>query len=147
MLVTTSGNGQGIVTANRPGNLAAGLFLPEGTAITLSAAPEGGAIFAGWRGSDTTATGPTITLPMTRAFDVEASFVLEVAVAVGDATTEILGTPRLTPEQKAFLDLVGNQNGFYDLGDYLALLRRGGQAVPPAVLQAVADPRPPGKGS
>jgi M6 family metalloprotease-like protein len=148
LLVTISGNAPGTVTATRPGDLAAGVFLAEGTPVTLIATAQPGGVFSGWRGIDTTAAGPTITLPMAHAYDVEASFVLEVAVTVADATAEILGTPVLTAEQKTFLDLVGNRNAFFDLGDYLALLRRGGQAVPPAVLQAAAErERRRGRGS
>ncbi|MCC7134564.1 MAG: hypothetical protein IT352_18040, partial [Gemmatimonadales bacterium] len=44
-----------------------------------------------------------------------------------------------------YLDQLGNRNGLYDLGDYLALLKRSGQAVPPAVLQAIASGRLAGR--
>jgi hypothetical protein len=69
---------------------------------------------------------------------LQATFLVDVPVATADATSDVLGTPRLTDAQKSFLDLLGNRNGFFDLGDYLALLRRNGQAVPPAALRAAA---------
>jgi M6 family metalloprotease-like protein len=134
---TTGGSGTGMVAANVAGNPLAGIFLPQGTPVTLTAVPAAGSVFGGWRG-DTAASTASITLPMGRPYDLEASFVAEVAVAVTDATAEVLGTPRLSTEQKIFLDQLGNRNGLFDLGDYLALLRRNGQAAPAAVIRAAA---------
>lgn len=136
-VATTGGSGTGTVTANVAGNPLSGIYLAQGTPVTLTAAPANGAIFTGWRG-DTASTGVNLTLPMTRPYDVEATFLIEVAVAVSDATAEILGTQRLTTDQRAFLDQLGNRNGLFDLGDYLALLKRNGQAPAPEVLRTVA---------
>ncbi|MEZ4588393.1 MAG: M6 family metalloprotease domain-containing protein [Gemmatimonadales bacterium] len=132
-----TGQGTGTVSATIVGDLAAGIFTAAGTAVTVTATPAAGAIFVGWQG-DSTSANPTLQLGMQRPYDLQASFAQAVAVAVGDATTEILGTATLSTDQKNFLDLTGNRNGFFDLGDYLALLRRNGQAVPPAVLRAMA---------
>jgi M6 family metalloprotease-like protein len=134
--VAVVGSGQGTVTANRAGSLDAGIFVDQGTPVQLTATPAGGSVFAGWRG-DTTAIASVVTLPMGRPFSLEAAFVHEVAVAVADATAEILGTSRLTVDQKQYLDQLGNRNGLYDLGDFLALLRRNGQAAPPALVRAL----------
>ncbi len=136
-LATTGGTGTGSITASVAGSPTAGIYLAQGTPVTLTAAPAAGASFAGWRG-DTASAAPGLTLPMGRPYDVEATFVTEVAVSVAEATTEILGTQRLTTEQRAFLDLLGNRNGLYDVGDYLALLRRTGQGAPPELLRSVA---------
>ena len=76
---------------------------------------------------------------MTRGYDVEAAFIAEVAVPVADATSEVLGTPKLTEAQRAFLDQIGNRNGLYDVGDFLALLRRNGQSASPALLRAMME--------
>ena len=135
--VTVTGAGQGTVTANRPGDLAAGVFFSEGTPVVVTATPAAGSLFVGWRG-DTTIASRTITIPMARPYDLEASFVIELPVAVADATAEILGTAKLTTDQKAFLDQLGNRNGLYDVGDYLALLKRSGQAASPELLKALA---------
>ncbi|MGE0556037.1 MAG: hypothetical protein AB7R55_21625, partial [Gemmatimonadales bacterium] len=132
-----TGQASGTVSATLVGDLVAGIFTAAGTAATVTATPGAGAVFVGWQG-DTTSTNPTLQLAMQRPYDLQASFAQAVTVAVGDATSEILGTATLSTDQKNFLDLTGNRNGFFDLGDYLALLRRNGQAVPPAVLRAMA---------
>lgn len=137
VLAIASGTGTGTITSTLQGDLAAGVFVPEGTPVTLTAVPGAGSIFGGWRG-DTTATGNTLHLPMGRPYDIEATFLTAVSVPVADATSEILGTPRLTTDQRVFLDLLGNRNGVFDLGDFLALLMRGGQPIPPAVAEAMA---------
>lgn len=137
--VTISGTGVGAVTG-----VPANPFVPEGTPVTVTATPQAGSIFVGWRG-DTTTTAASVTLPMGRPYDLEASFLAPLVISSADATTEVLGTPKLTDEQKVYLDQLGNRNGLYDLGDYLALLKRSGQAVPPAVLQAIASGRLAGR--
>jgi M6 family metalloprotease-like protein len=142
--VTQTGDGLGTVTASVTGDFTTGAFLPAGTPVTLTAAPGGSDVFAGWRG-DTTSVATEITLPMNRAYTVEASFVASVAVSLTDATDEILGTAKLSAAQKTFLDGLGNRNGSYDVGDYLALLKRNGQAVPEAVVRALTA-APAGKG-
>lgn len=146
LLATTTGTGAGAVTASVAGDLAAGTFYPAGTAVTVTATPAAGAVFGGWRG-DTTAATPVLALVVGRPYDLEATFVAQVAVAVSDATAEVLGTPRLSDQQRSFLDLLGNRNGLFDLGDYLALLRREGQAAPPAALRAATGAARPGRGN
>jgi hypothetical protein len=136
--VLTSGGGQGSVAAGETGDVTGGVFLADGASITLTATPQAGTLFAGWRG-DTTAFTPTLTLNhVKRPYDLTAYFLVSVPVAVADATAEILGTATLTADQKTFLDSLGNRNGMYDLGDYLALLLRNGQSASPEVLRALA---------
>ncbi|MBM4187325.1 MAG: M6 family metalloprotease domain-containing protein [Gemmatimonadetes bacterium] len=138
---TITGTGGGSVQANVAGNPAEGIYLVAGTPITLTATPAAGSIFGGWIG-DTATANPSVTLPMSRGYDLEANFLAEVvAVPVADATSEILGTARLTDQQRIFLDLLGNRNSVYDVGDYLALLRRSGQAPSAAILRAIAGAR------
>lgn len=59
------------------------------------------------------------------------NFVIVVSnpeVTVSAAADAILGVPgALTPELERFLDLQGNGNGFYDIGDFRAHLQAGGQ--------------------
>ena len=138
--VAVAGLGQGTVTANRSGDLGTGIFVAEGTPVVVTATPAAGSLFVGWRG-DSTLKAPTFTVPMGRPYDLEASFVVELQIAVADATTEILGTAKLTSDQKLFLDQLGNRNGLYDVGDYLALLKRSGQAVSPELMRAIAAAR------
>jgi len=143
LIVLVQGGGQGAVTVGPAGGAAlpGGDFLPAGTPVTVTAQPQAGSLFVGWRG-DTVATSQTITLPMGRPYDLEASFVTEVAVGVQAATSEILGTVSLTADQRTFLDLLGNRNGIYDVGDYLAYLRHTGQPVPAAALHLLGTERP-----
>lgn len=125
----------GTVTSSVAGDLSAGVFLTEGVPVTLTAAPAQGSVFAGWRG-DTVAVSPTLQLTMRKGYDLEARFVTAVPVIAADALSEVLGTPKLTDLQRTFLDELGNRNGILDVGDILAMFRRSGQAVPPALLRA-----------
>ena len=93
--------------------------------------------FVGWQ-TDTVATGTTLTLPMARPYDVTPVYLLNQVIAVADATDDLLGLPKLTVQQKDFLDQLGNRNGGYDLGDYLALLDRSGVAPSPELLQRLS---------
>lgn len=136
ILLVTSG--AGTVTSTVQGNLAQGVYLQQIIPVQLTATPSPGSIFVGWRG-DTVATGPVLDLVMRKGYDLEARFAAEVLIPPPDAASDLLGTPRLTPAQRAYLDELGNRNGSYDVGDLLALYRRLGQAVPPSVL--LAKPR------
>jgi hypothetical protein len=57
-----------------------------------------------------------------------------------DATRDLLGVPTLSPARRSYLDMMGNHDGSYDLGDMLAFLDRHHIAVNPALLQAVQHP-------
>ena len=133
LLVTLGG---GAVTSTVAGNLAQGVFLSEGTPVTLTATTPGGTIFTGWRG-DTVATDPVLQLGMRKGYDVEARFIAQLVVPPADAVSDLLGTPRLSDPQRLYLDELGNRNGILDVGDLLAMYRRQGQAVPPALLRGV----------
>lgn len=131
----------GVTTSSVSGDLSQGVFLTAGALVTLTASAAPGFVFAGWRG-DTVATSPTLQLTMQKGYDIEARFVASVAVVAADAVADVLGTPRLTDVQRTFLDELGNRNGMLDVGDLLAMFRRSGQAVPPALLRAAAaEPR------
>jgi hypothetical protein len=98
-------------------------------------------IFAGWRG-DTVTPHPALVLPMERPYDLSAVFLAEQQIAEDDATREVLGQPRLTQTEREYLDELGNRNGGYDVGDYLAFLRRAGLQPSPVVLRQLAGRRP-----
>lgn len=132
VLVAVQGAGPAAVAGTLTGDLAQGIYAAEGTTVTLTATVPAGLLFAGWRG-DTVAAAPTLRLTLRKGYDLEARFILAVTVATLDAVSELLGTPRLTPEQRGFLDELGNRNGGFDLGDLLAHFRRSGIATPPAL--------------
>ena len=135
--VQVTPQGGGTVTASIQGDLGAGVFVEQGSAVTLTAAMQQGLIFVGWQG-DTLATDPTLRLPMQRPYDVFAVWLPEQQVPIPDATDDLLGVPKLAQSQRDYLDVLGNRNGSYDLGDYLAMLRRSGVSPSPALLALVA---------
>ena len=120
-------DGQGTITADRPGNLLAGIFLPQGLPATVTAtpAPGGAVFFTGWTG-DTVSGSQTLVLPMGRPYDLTALFTTSAIVPRETASAGLLGTASLSSEQRQQLDALGNQNGYFDVGDYLALLQRVG---------------------
>jgi M6 family metalloprotease-like protein len=111
------------ITTGVAGDLGAGVYLNEGVQVSLWPAPQAGAVFAGWSG-DTTATGDTLSLLIRRPFDLLANFVSVQDVTVNSAADALLGTSMLRSEEASYLDAVGNRNGVYDLGDFLAALDR-----------------------
>jgi M6 family metalloprotease-like protein len=141
VLVTVDGGGS--VTASSGGNPAAGVFVAVGGEITLTATAPSGVLFAGWVG-DTASSNNVLQLRVARPYDLVARFLAELVISEADATADLLGSPRLTAEQRSYLDTFGNRNGSYDVGDYLAYLRRQGLAPSPAV---VAGPRSRAEGA
>jgi M6 family metalloprotease-like protein len=107
------------VTAGVFGDFSSGIYLGEGSTVTLHADPQVGAVFEGWSG-DTTSTSDSLTLVMRHPFDLTANFVAVRAVVLGGAADALLDGSSLASEDAAYLDAVGNRNGVYDLGDFLA---------------------------
>jgi M6 family metalloprotease-like protein len=125
-------SGGGTVTSSVSGDLSQGVWLAEGAHATLTATAPAGNIFAGWRG-DTVSTAPVLDLTFRRGYDLQALFVPQMVVAPADAVSDLLGIPKLTDAQRAYLDELGNRNGVLDVGDVLAMYRRLGQAAPPSL--------------
>jgi M6 family metalloprotease-like protein len=121
--ITVQGATPAAVTPGVAGDISTGIYLAEGSPVTLRAASQTGAVFAGWTG-DTTATRDTLYLLMHHPFDLMANFVAVQNVVLGSAADALLGTTVLVPEEAAYLDAVGNRNGVYDLGDFLAATDR-----------------------
>jgi M6 family metalloprotease-like protein len=111
------------VTAGVTGDIGSGVYLAEGTSLSLRAAPQPDAVFLNWTG-DTVSTHDTLTLQMSRPFSVVANFVAVQQVAVPAAAEALLGGSVLSTEQGIYLDAAGNRNGEYDLGDFLAAVDR-----------------------
>ncbi len=113
-------NGNGTIGTSGP---ATGTFVVAGNSVTLTATPNGGgATFTNWTG-DTTTSNASLVLPMGRPYTLTANFSGAVAVTPTQAVNAILGIGSLTSPQSTYLDSQGNNNGIYDLGDYLAYLK------------------------
>jgi hypothetical protein len=98
---------------------------PVGTSVTLTAAAASGSLFLSWNGTGISCPPDApCTLVVIQPLTVTAGFVVEPSAEF--AADDLLGTPRLSSEQRTALDQVGNKNGRYDVGDYLALLDRQG---------------------
>jgi M6 family metalloprotease-like protein len=143
------GAGGGTFNAAPADTYATGAFVPAGSVVVLTVAPPpAGLVFAGWSG-DTAAAGDTLTLTMTKPYDIYANFTTTVPVDLPNAVNEILTAgPGLNTTQKTFLDQIGNNNGGFDLGDFLAYLQLTGvTASPPVTGRVAATPakaaRPP----
>ena len=138
VLAVTQGGGS--LTASISGNITQGIFVEAGSGVTLTATAPAGLLFAGWQG-DTTSSQASLVLPMQRPYDVTAVFLLEQQIPLDAATDEVLGTASLSQEQREYLDQLGNRNGQYDVGDYLALLKRTGVQPSPELLRRLAARR------
>jgi len=119
-----------------------GSFLAAGSSVTLTATPNAGARFAGWSG-DTTARSAVLTLPMARSYNVTATFLRPLATA--DVVAQLLtGTSSLTPTDLNALDLLGNNNGRFDVGDFLSWLKATGAPLTATQRALVAGLTPQG---
>jgi M6 family metalloprotease-like protein len=133
-LIATALTG-GTVAADTNVDLAGGAFIPSGRAVTLTATAGPGNSFSGWTG-DTTTSNAVVVLPMGRPYTVTANFL--TALTTADVVAQLLGpTQPLTVAQIQYLDQHGNNNGVFDLGDFLAWVKATGAPLSPAVLQAL----------
>jgi M6 family metalloprotease-like protein len=122
----------GTVTSDIAGgpNLVTGAFVAEGTPVTLTATPAAGGTFVRFQG-DTLTTNSTLVLPMGRPYSLTAVFTGSVTIVTADAVNALLGAtcptnPCMTTQQLTYLDQTGNNDGSYNLGDFLAYADRTG---------------------
>ena len=115
---TTSG---GTITGSVPSDT----FVAEGTPVTLTANDTSATrTFQGWAG-DTVTKNVSVTLPMGRPYTGRAVFLETFKTA--DVVAQLLnGTSPLTAAQLSDLDQLGNNNGIFDLGDFLAWVQATG---------------------
>lgn len=111
-------------------NLVTGAFVAEGTPVTLTATPTLGGTFIRFQG-DTTTTNATLVLPMGRPYSLTALFSGSVTIVTADAVNALLGatcpaSPCMSPQQLTYMDQSGNNDGTYNLGDFLAYADRTG---------------------
>jgi hypothetical protein len=98
-----------------------------------------GATFVRFQG-DTTTTNATLVLPMGRPYSLTAVFTGGVTIVTQDAVNALLGAtctvnPCLSTEQLTYLDQTGNNDGSYNLGDFLSYADRTGLNPSSAVMQ------------
>jgi hypothetical protein len=122
--VEVQGASSAAVSAGLSGDIGVGVYLSEGTQVALRAEAQPGTVFAGWTG-DSTMTRDTISLVMQHPFDLMARFVTVREVSLNHAAGGLFGTEALDQQEVVYLDAVGNRNGMYDLGDFLAASDRG----------------------
>jgi M6 family metalloprotease-like protein len=140
--MSVQGAPESSVSFSLAGDVANGVFVAEGSSVTLRATPHPESVFAGWTG-DTVAVTDTLTLQMLRPFDLTANFLLVREVALAEAANVLFGNALLAPEQVSYLDVVGNRNGVYDLGDFLAaVVRLDGQGSHAAAQTLIATGSP-----
>ena len=126
--VAVQGASAAAVSAEVSGDIGAGVYLSEGAQVALRAEPQPGTVFAGWTG-DTTMSRDTVSLVMQHPFDLMANFVAVREVSVPHAAEALFGTGALDQGDVIYLDAVGNRNGVYDLGDFLAASDRSQTAA------------------
>ena len=126
--------GSGSVTASA-GAPASGSFFTEGDTVGLTAHPAANAIFMGWSG-DVIASAPHLKLTAGQPYSVTADF---SAAPLDSVVSQLLNGHGLSAAQSATLDSQGNQNGHYDLGDFLAWLDQSGTAINAQLLARIFE--------
>jgi len=107
------------------GSVPSGTFVTDGTPVTLTATDTSVVrTFQGWAG-DTVTKNLSVTLPMGRPYSVRAVF-LETFNTVDVVSQLLNGASALTAAQLGDLDQLGNNNGEFDLGDFLAWVQATG---------------------
>lgn len=130
-LIATAASG-GTITPDTAIDLA-GTFITSGRAVQLTATPNTNVTFIGWSG-DTASSNPVIVLPMGRPYTVTANFA--GALTTADVVAQLLGpTAPLSSAQIQYLDSQGNNNGSFDIGDFLAWVKATGAPLSAAVLE------------
>ena len=126
--------GSGSVTASA-GAPASGSFFTEGDTVGLTARPAANAIFMAWSG-DVIASAPHLKLTAGQPYSVTANF---SAAPLDSVVSQLLNGHGLSAAQSATLDAQGNQNGHYDLGDFLAWLDQSGTAINAQLLARIFE--------
>jgi hypothetical protein len=120
------------------------------TPVTLTATASSTSLFTLWTGAGACDHVPACEVSLSQATGVTARFVLAPNENAG--AEPLLGGTPLAAEAVAALDQLGNKNGAYDIGDYLALIDhlatpiRFATVRPPPLRPASRAPHAPIKG-
>ena len=106
---------------------------------TLTATPAGGGSFVRFQG-DTLTTNSTVVLPMGRPYSLTAVFTGSVTIVTQNAVNALLSVPCspnpcMSSQQLTYMDQTGNNDGSYNLGDFLAYADRTGLNPASEVMQ------------
>src|SRR5207245_7821871 len=125
------------------GSVPSDTFVAEGTPVTLTATDTSVVrAFQGWAG-DTVTKKLSITLPMSRPYSVRAVFLESFSTA--QVVAQLLnGSSTLTAAQLGDLDQLGNNNGVFDLGEFLAWVQATGAPFTAGPRALVTAARPKG---
>ena len=146
LTVAGGGTGDGKVTS-APGNMSCtitkgvaaatgcNVTADQNATVTLTAVPQAGSTFAGWDATECSGTSLTCQLTLAQARTITARFTAPRAAR--DIALALLGAVALTADERTQLDLFGNKDGTFNLGDLLALLDRTGERLTPATMNAV----------
>jgi immune inhibitor A len=111
--------GTGSVDATRAIDPANGSFLAEGDSVTLTPVPAAGSSFVGWS-ADTVTGSAVLALRAVRPYRLVVTF-----AGTADVVSQLLaGHSGLSGGQLLVLDGLGNNNGGFDVGDFVAWLDR-----------------------
>lgn len=138
--VAVTVQGGGTVTATPAIDLA-GALVAEGAPVGLVATPGAGSVFVAWTG-DTSATSLELSLPLGRPYALVARFDPLPALATSAVVAHLLrGSGPLTADQLRYLDLLGNRNAVFDVGDFRAWVDATGAVVTGAAAALVSGGR------
>ncbi|MGD0484307.1 MAG: immune inhibitor A domain-containing protein [Gemmatimonadales bacterium] len=128
----TAGSGSVTASAGAP---ASGSWFTDGDTVGLTAHPAANAIFMGWSG-DVPSALAHLKLTAGQPYSVTANF---AAAPLDSVVAQLLNGHGLTALQAATLDFQGNQNGHFDLGDFLAWLDQSGTAISAQLLARIFE--------
>ena len=113
------------------------VLVAQDVAVTLTADPQGGSVFAGWSGDVCSGATLSCTLTISQARTVVAQF--RAPKAARDIAQSMVAGTALPADEVIELDRFGNKDGKLNLGDLLALLDRTGERLTPATTQALIE--------
>jgi len=116
--------GAGTVTAS-PVVPATGSWVSDGDTVVLTATPGSNGLFIGWSG-DVTSSEPRLVLRAARAYSLTGTF---VSTPLDSVVQQLLTGHGLAAPYVAQFDYLGNRNGDFDLGDFVAWLDQSGTTV------------------
>ena len=110
-----------------------GSWAAEGDSLILKATPASGSLFLGWSG-DVTSSEPRLAVHATRAYSLTGTF---VSTPLDSVVQQLLAGHGLAPAYVVQFDYLGNRNGGFDLGDFVAWLDQSGTTVSAELLARV----------